>query len=64
MEQLVLEDVRFVPKLKGNFISLGTLNSTSFTINIENGIMKVIKGSLVAFKIFRKNGLYFCEGIL
>lgn len=54
--------MRFVHKLKINLISLDTLDSTSFTIKIENGVMKAFKGSLVTFRVVRGNVLYLLQG--
>ena len=42
-----LEDVRHIPNMKKNLISLGTLDSKSYNYKSENGIMKVSKGVMV-----------------
>ena len=43
----MLSDVRHVPTLKKNLISLGTLDANGCVIQVENGVMKVKKGSMV-----------------
>lgn len=58
----ILKDVRFVPELKRNLISLGTLDSNGYSFKSENGQMKVTKGSLVVMKALRINSLYLLIG--
>ncbi|GJW18274.1 hypothetical protein Tco_0025710, partial [Tanacetum coccineum] len=43
----MLENVRYIPKLKGNLISLGTLDREGYTLKMHNGRVKMIKGSLM-----------------
>lgn len=57
----VLDCVRFIPELKRNFISLDTLNATSYSVKFSNGIIKVMKGSLVTFRANRVNGFYLLQ---
>ena len=58
----VLTDVRYIPKLEKNPISLGTLESKGFTIIMQNGILKVVSGALVVMKGIRRNNLYLYQG--
>ena len=58
----VLTDVRYIPKLEKNLISLGTLESKGFTIILQNGILKVVSGALVVMKGTRRNNLYLYQG--
>ena len=58
----VLTDVRYIPKLEKNLISLGTLESKGFTIIMQNGILKVVSGVLVVMKGIRRNNLYLYQG--
>ena len=58
----VLTDVRYIPKLEKNLISLGTLESKGFTIFMQNGILKVFSRALVVMKGIRKNNLYLYQG--
>ena len=57
----VLTDVRYIPKLEKNLISLGTLESKGFTIIMHNGILKVVSGELVV-KGIRRNNMYLYQG--
>ena len=58
----LLTDVRYIPKLENNLISLGTLESKGFTIILQNGILKVVSGALVMMKDIRRNNLYLYQG--
>ncbi|TYK10877.1 Retrovirus-related Pol polyprotein from transposon TNT 1-94 [Cucumis melo var. makuwa] len=58
----ILTNVRYVPKLKRNLISLGELDRSGCTIKSENGVMKVTKGSSVKLRGTLRHGLYVLEG--
>ena len=45
-----LEEVRYIPNMRKNLISLGTLDSKGYNYKSENGIMKVSKGAMVVMK--------------
>ena len=45
-----LKQVRFIPKLKRNLISIGMLDQTSCVIKAEKWVLKVIKSSTVIMK--------------
>ncbi|KAH9782240.1 hypothetical protein KPL71_008811 [Citrus sinensis] len=57
-----LTQVRHVPKLKKNLISIGMLDQTGCVIKAENGSLKVIRGSIVIMKSTKQNGLYVLNG--
>jgi hypothetical protein len=42
-----LEEVRHIPNMRKNLISLGTLDSKGYSYKSENVIMKVSKGAMV-----------------
>ena len=46
----VLGNVRHMPEMRQNLISLGYLEATGCTVKAGNGILKVCKGALVAMK--------------
>ncbi|CAL1390267.1 unnamed protein product [Linum trigynum] len=48
-----LSDVRYVPDIKHNLISLGTLESLGCRYGTEEGVLKVSRGSLVLMKANR-----------
>ncbi|GKB77942.1 zinc finger, CCHC-type containing protein [Tanacetum coccineum] len=54
---------RYVLKLRRNLISLGTLEKEGFTVKIQSGKIKVIKGSLMALSgTIRANCVYTLDG--
>ncbi|KAE8709887.1 Tubulin beta-2 chain [Hibiscus syriacus] len=55
----VLTDVRYVPNLKKNIISLGALESKGSVVTIRYGVLKVAYGALVMMKGIRK---YYYQG--
>jgi hypothetical protein len=57
-----LMDVRFVPELKINLISLGVLDSGGYKYTGQGGALKVSKGSLVVMKETKIDNLYKLEG--
>ena len=57
-----LSDVRHIPELKKNLISLGTLDSNGCTYKAGSGVMRISKGALVVMKGLKQNGLYFLQG--
>ncbi|KAG8474731.1 hypothetical protein CXB51_031459 [Gossypium anomalum] len=58
-----LSDMRHVPKLKRNLISLSTLDSKGYKYTAESGVLKISKGSFVVMKGQRKTAkLYVLQG--
>ncbi|KAH9717203.1 hypothetical protein KPL71_021739 [Citrus sinensis] len=53
-----LTQVRHVPELKRNLISIGMLDQTGCVIKAKNWILKVVRGSIVIMKGTKQNGLY------
>ncbi|GJW62007.1 hypothetical protein Tco_0111342 [Tanacetum coccineum] len=59
----MLDNVRYVPELRRNLISLGTLEKEGFTVKIQLDKIKVIKGSLVLLSGTRRaNCVYTLDG--
>ncbi|KAK3029181.1 hypothetical protein RJ639_038733 [Escallonia herrerae] len=57
-----LGDVRYIPDLKKNLISLGTLDSIDCSISIKGGVMKVSKAAMVIMKGQKTGNLYKLMG--
>jgi len=57
-----LKDVRYVPQLKKNLISIGILKALGLEISIRDGVLKMIKGSMVILKGVQRNNLYYLKG--
>ncbi|GJR92044.1 hypothetical protein Tco_0216055 [Tanacetum coccineum] len=54
---------RYIPELKRNLISLGTLEKEGFTVKLQSGKVKVINGSRVVLSgIRRDNCVYSLDG--
>ena len=45
-----LKEVRYVPQLKRNFISIGALKALGHEISVRNGVLKMTKGSMCVLK--------------
>ena len=56
-----LTDVRYVPQMKKNIISLGTVESKGLKVKLDNEILKVTKGSLAVIKGIRDRNLYYLK---
>ena len=57
-----LKEVRFIPKMKTNIISLSILEASEYTITLKDGGLKVSLGNLVVTKGIRRMNLYFLKG--
>lgn len=58
----VLMDVRHVPDLRKNLISLGTLDSKGYTYRGGGGAIRVSNGALIVMKGKKVNSMYTLEG--
>ncbi|GFZ02006.1 hypothetical protein Acr_15g0006150 [Actinidia rufa] len=57
----VLTNVRYVPDLKKNLISLENFDSKGYKIILEGGVLKVVRGALVVLKDTHRGNLYFLD---
>lgn len=57
-----LTNVRHIPKLKKNLISLGTLDSQGYKYSGEGGVLKLSGDSLIVNKEKLINSLYLLQG--
>ncbi|KAH9722810.1 hypothetical protein KPL70_006849 [Citrus sinensis] len=57
-----LKEVRFVPALKKNQISVGALEAKGYKVTIEDGIMKFTHGAMVILQGVRRHNLYYLKG--
>jgi len=58
----MLTDVRYVPGLKRNLISLGTLDELGFSYRAENSSLHVYKNDDLILSGTKKHGLYVLNG--
>ncbi|KAI5677758.1 hypothetical protein M9H77_08708 [Catharanthus roseus] len=57
-----LTEVRYVPDLRRNLISLSYLDFFGLSFKSKNGILRICKGNLVMLKGFRRDSLYILIG--
>src|SRR5688572_13417400 len=57
-----LKEVRHIPNMTRNLISLGTLEANGCRYKGEDGVLKVCRGSMVLMKGIRKGSLYILLG--
>ncbi|KAG6414289.1 hypothetical protein SASPL_127007 [Salvia splendens] len=57
-----LNDVRHVPQMTKNLISLSTFDSKGFSFKGEGGVMRIMKGSKVVLTAFKRGTLYIVKG--
>lgn len=57
-----LKEVRYVPDLKRNLLSIGMLDKSGCIIKVDGGIMKIMNGILIVMKGTLNNGLYVLQG--
>ena len=57
-----LKEVRYIPPLKRDLISVGTLKTLGFGVSIKNGILKMTKDSMVVLRGVHQNNLYYLKG--
>jgi len=57
-----LKDVRYIPQLKRNLISVGALEALGLEVSIRDGVLKMIKGSMVVLKGVQHNKFYYLKG--
>ncbi|KAH9782773.1 retrovirus-related pol polyprotein from transposon TNT 1-94-like protein [Citrus sinensis] len=57
-----LKEVRFVPEIKKNLISVGALEAKGYKVTIEDGTMKFTHGAMVILQGVRRHNLYYLKG--
>ena len=54
-----LKDVRYVPRMTKNLISVGALEAEGLRETLGEGVLKMSSGSLIDLKGIRRNNLYY-----
>ena len=57
-----MKEVRYVPQLKRNLISVGALKTLGLEVSKRDIVLKMTKGSMVVLKAVRQNNLYYLKG--
>ena len=62
--EYLLKNVRYIPKLKRNLISINMFDDLGYSTRILNGVLKISNGSLIIAKgnKNKSNGLFILEG--
>ena len=50
--------MRYVPQVKKNFISVGTLEALGHGVSVRDDILKMTRGSIMVLKGIRHNNQY------
>jgi hypothetical protein len=58
----ILIDVRHVPELRKNIISLGVLDTGRYKSIVQGGVMKVYKGILLVMKVKKVGNMFLLKG--
>ena len=62
--QWTLKNVRYIPSLKKNLISIGQLNSTGYTTELRKNFWKIVNGALVVARGTKSGTLYTTAGCI
>ena len=62
--QWTLEDVRYIPRIKKNLISVGQLDSTGYAAEFGKGSWKIVKGAMVVARGTKSGTLYTTAGCI
>ena len=57
-----LKEVRYVPQLKRNLVSVCSLKTLDLEVSIRDGVLKMTKGSMVVLQGVCRNNLYYLKG--
>lgn len=58
-----MKNVRHVPKIKGNLISLGMLDDVGYLVNVNEGFLIIIRESRIVLEAPKCNGLYIVQNV-
>lgn len=47
---IIVKDVRYVPNLSRNLISIGVFDDSGYEIKTKDGVKRIVKGSMVVIK--------------
>ena len=56
-----LKEVRYIPQLKANLISVGVVKMLGLVVSIQDGVLKMIKSSMVVMKGVSRDNLYYLK---
>ena len=56
-----LKEVRYVPQLVRNLISVGAFEALGLEVSVRDGVLKMTRGSMVVLKGIRRNDIYYLK---
>ena len=56
-----LKDVRYIPQINENLISIGSLEAQGLEYTGRDGVLKVLKDSMIVLKGISRNNLYYLK---
>jgi len=56
-----LKEVKYVPQLKKNFITVGALKVLDLEISGRDGVLKMIRGSMIGMKGVKSNNINYLK---
>ena len=59
-----LKEIKYVPILKKNLISVGALEVKGYKVTIENGTIKLMYGAMMILQGVRRHNLYYLRGVI
>ena len=59
-----LKEVRYVSQLKKNLISVGALKALDLELSCRDGVLKMLRVSMIAMKGVPRNNLYYSKGTM
>ena len=59
-----MEDVRYIPGIKKNLISVGQLDSTGYAAKFGKGLWKIVKDAMVVTRGTKSGTLYTTAGCI
>ena len=62
--QWTLKDVKYIPSLKKNLISIGQLDNTGYATKFEKSSWKIVKGAMVVARGTKSGTLYTTVGCM
>ena len=57
-----MKEVRYVPQLKRNLISVGDLEALGLDVSIRESVLKMTRHSMVVLKVVRLKNFYYLKG--
>jgi len=57
-----LKEVRYVPRLKRNLVSVGVFEALGLKVSTRDGVLEKTRDSMVVLKDIRRDNIYYLKG--